>query len=64
MKEKENRIEYRLEYQLPREDDVIITYFDSTNEAYEFITKNKLYTFQLVKEEIIAQRFDLYGEHG
>ena len=58
MDEKEKRIEYRLEYQNPKENHTYTSYFDTVNDAYNFITENRIYTFQLVKEELVAQRYD------
>lgn len=60
--EKEKRIEYRLDFVERGEKTIQQQFFDSVNDAYKFITDNKLYTFTLVKEELIAQRFDNIGE--
>ena len=62
--EKEKRIEYRLDFVDPLDPTApkqAVKYFDSVNEAYGYITLNRLYNFTLVKEELIAQRVDQYG---
>lgn len=53
------RIEYRLDY--PDSKFVEVKYFDSLNEVYNYITSNKIVTFMIVKEELIANRLDTYN---
>lgn len=58
--EKEKRIEYRLDFFEDNDKTQQSNFFDSVNDVYEFITKHKIYTFRIIKEELIAQRLDSY----
>ena len=53
-----NKIEYRLEY--PDSKFIEVQYFDTLNDVYNYITTNRLTTFLIVKEELIASRMDTF----
>jgi len=52
--------EYRLEFvEAKGEKFINVEYFDSTAAAYDYITKNRIYTFKLTGEIHIASRHDV-----
>lgn len=53
------RLEYRLEY---KEDGFVTAqYFDTLTDVYNYITNNRIVTFMIVKEELVASRMDSYN---
>lgn len=55
-----NRIEYRLEYPENKYDKQVYTeYFDTLTQVYDYITKHRITTFLIVKEELVASRMDV-----
>lgn len=53
-----NKVEYKIEY--PDDSFIEVYYFDTLDEVYKYITSNKIITFRIVKEELIASRMDTY----
>ena len=51
-----NRVEYKLEY--PDDKFIEVQYFDTLTEVYNYITANRIVTFVIIKEELIASRMD------
>ncbi len=51
-----NKVEYRLMY--VEDDSVEVKYFDSEEEAWDYIKDQNIYGFSIIKEELIASRVD------
>ena len=51
-----HKTEYRLVYQ--EDDSTDVKYFNEEQDVWKFISANNLFTYAIIKEELIASRYD------
>jgi hypothetical protein len=54
--DQKNKVEYRLEF--VEDDYQDVQYFNTEDEAWDFIKRNQILTYNILKEEIIASRYE------